>query len=817
MPEKGKNRLAVVFTDVEGFTARMESNESDALAILDRIRDTWYSLLSSGGGSLVKEMGDGTLATFRSPAEAVRCSGKLQRSLSRESFRIRVGIHWGPVVTDGGDIFGDTVNVASRLQKMAPPGGVCLSGELLRNYGPGRPPATRYLGMRKLRGLGRLMELYTLSGTRRHPLPQGTQDSPEDIHLPLDEDTVPILTVMPLSNLGPETDGFYSYGITSDLVGDLARTGMVSVSPLSDVVKLQKALDSPEAVAERLNASYMVTGTLWRKDRMFLLSVELQDLARRRLLWTDSWSDDWFELPQIKGKMADSLLKALGREPGGLGTVSASDGSKAYELCLEGSSLFWHRKSYADVEKARELLLQALELDPGLVQAKVLLGTSYTETDDLETAGIILGEAYEIAQNKGDRSGYHNTLNRIGINLWRKGDFREARRTFLQTLRLAKTLGDPEAEARSLSNIGLMECNLGNSDKALQYFEKALSMCLPEEISSLRANTLCNIGLAYWSSGENGLALEYYEKSLKILRELEDLDGQANLMMNLGNVTRALGRYDESMDYTLTALQINTELGDRKGVCQSGNNMGNLYRFVGMDDKALEYYTEAERMADLMDDAMMRSILKTNKGIVKERSGDPDSALLLYSEALDISRHLCDREGEAENLTLIGIVHRRARSYDKAKECLEASLCIMEEAGAHARTGITRAHLAGVILEINAPGAVKEALTHMEMVDQLLSPTMTDRAETLWELYLLCGTISACTDDSRGRSLAREGSRYLEEARQTVMEIAGGISNPLLRQSFLREVDLNREILMAHGSRDAWKTALTSMTGRSSR
>jgi len=783
LPEK--NQLAVVFTDVVGFTARMESNESDALAILNRIRDSWCSLLSSGGGSLVKEMGDGTLATFRSPSAAVRCSGKLQRSLSRESFRIRVGIHWGNVVTDGGDVFGDTVNVASRLEKLAPPGGVCLSGELLRNYGPGRPPATRYLGMRKLRGLGRLMELYALSGTRRHPLPQGTQDPSEDYPQPQDEDSVPVLTVMPLSNLGPENDAFYSYGITSDLVGDLTRTGMISVSPMSDVMKLQNALGSPESVAERLNASYLVTGTLWRKDRSFHLSVELKDLARRRLLWADSWSDNWLELPQIKTKMADSLLKALGREPEGLGTVSAAEGSKAYELYLEGSSQFWHRKSYLDVERARKLLVQALELDPGLVHAKVLLGTSYTETDDLETAGTILEEAYDIAQNKGDRSGHHNALNRIGINFWRKGEFREARRIFLQTLRLAKTLGDPEAEARSLSNIGLMECNLGESAKALQYFEKALSMCLPEEISSLRANTLCNIGLVYWSSGENGLALEYYEKSLRILRELEDLDGQANLMMNLGIVTRALGHFDESMDYTREALRINTELGDRKGVCQSGNNLGNLFRFVGMDDKALEYYSEAERMADLIDDPMMRSILKTNMGIIKDRNGDSGTALLLYSEALEISRRLCDWEGEAENLTLIGILHRRASRFDKAKECLETSLGIMEEAGAHARTGLTRAHLAGVLLEINAQGAVKEALSHKELVDQLLSPTMSDRSETLWELYLLCGKLSALATDSHGDSLTREASRYHDEAVQAVMEIAGGISNPLLRQSFI--------------------------------
>lgn len=130
-----RRTIAVMFTDVAGFTSFMEQNEKDAIAMLEEINTSITALLDSHSGSLVKEMGDGTLSYFFKGRSAINCARKIQKSLSERDFQIRIGIHWGSVMLQENDILGDTVNVASRLEKMAPPGGICVSSELLQNLG----------------------------------------------------------------------------------------------------------------------------------------------------------------------------------------------------------------------------------------------------------------------------------------------------------------------------------------------------------------------------------------------------------------------------------------------------------------------------------------------------------------------------------------------------------------------------------------------------------------------------------------------------------------------------------------------------------
>jgi len=162
LPVPMRSKLAVMFTDVVGFTSIMEHNEKDAMEILGRIESILRRRLRTNSGSLVKVMGDGTLSIFPSPPQAVACARELQDMLADDDFRLRVGIHWGDVLHDRGDVFGDTVNVASRLEKAAAPGGICISGEMLHNFSGSSMPEVMCLGLHKLKGLGRLIELYTV-------------------------------------------------------------------------------------------------------------------------------------------------------------------------------------------------------------------------------------------------------------------------------------------------------------------------------------------------------------------------------------------------------------------------------------------------------------------------------------------------------------------------------------------------------------------------------------------------------------------------------------------------------------------------------
>ena len=394
---------AVMFTDVVGFTGIMERSEPAAMEILAGIRSRLLPLLGRHGGELVKEMGDSTLSLFPSPAGAVRCARGLQSGLSERSFRIRVGIHWGEVRLEEEDVFGDTVNIASRLEGISRPGGICVSGEVLRNYGPGRRPEARPLGLRKLKGLGRLVDVFELEGSGvSGKAPDGRRRGSPEVTVE-DRSGIPSLAVVPFRNMGDASEDFYAWGITSDLVSDLSAAGAVRVVPLTAVVALLEKGVERKLLCRELGVRHLATGTLRRRGESFQLSIELLDGEEGRLVWSDSWEDHWTELTALKGKLADGLLKVIGIQPYRYGWITGQTGSgtEAYELYLRGRHLYEKRKTHAEALAARELFQESVNLAPDLAAARILLAATYRDVGENGMARMILERAVERAETSG--------------------------------------------------------------------------------------------------------------------------------------------------------------------------------------------------------------------------------------------------------------------------------------------------------------------------------------------------------------------------------------------------------------------------------
>ena len=146
--------IAIMFTDVFGYTALMGSDEQKALRILRKNRDIQKSLIRQFKGTWLKEMGDGTLSIFSSALEAVSCAIEIQRLLvNEEEFEIRIGIHFGEVVFRGRDIFGDSVNIASRIEHLATPGGICISDKAYYEIKDYSDIKTQSIGSHSLKGV----------------------------------------------------------------------------------------------------------------------------------------------------------------------------------------------------------------------------------------------------------------------------------------------------------------------------------------------------------------------------------------------------------------------------------------------------------------------------------------------------------------------------------------------------------------------------------------------------------------------------------------------------------------------------------------
>jgi adenylate cyclase len=156
---------AIMFTDIVGYTTTMSEDEQKALLILQSNRDVLKPVIVSHNGEWLKEMGDGTLSSFTSAVEAVNCALEIQRLLKDETdFQLRIGIHIGDVVISKSDIFGSGVNVASRIETLAEPGGICISERVYDDISNKPGIETAYIGEKKLKNVSQPIKIYALCG-----------------------------------------------------------------------------------------------------------------------------------------------------------------------------------------------------------------------------------------------------------------------------------------------------------------------------------------------------------------------------------------------------------------------------------------------------------------------------------------------------------------------------------------------------------------------------------------------------------------------------------------------------------------------------
>lgn len=170
---------AIMFTDLVGYTTMMAKNEKQTLNALKKIRNTLKPLVDVYNGKWQKEIGDGTLSSFSSAVDAVHCALDFQRAIGKEDFKIRIGIHVGEVTLTENDIYGDGVNIAARIEPLAPPGGICITDRVYEDISNKPEIKTALLGHRELKNVDRPIKIYTLIGEGLpEPPNQSVKNSP---------------------------------------------------------------------------------------------------------------------------------------------------------------------------------------------------------------------------------------------------------------------------------------------------------------------------------------------------------------------------------------------------------------------------------------------------------------------------------------------------------------------------------------------------------------------------------------------------------------------------------------------------------------
>ena len=518
MTKQTRKLAAIMFTDIAGYTESMSFDEETAIQAVKKKRSIIQPLLTENNGIFVKEIGDGTLSYFTSAIDASTCAVKLQEQTFDDThLNIRVGLHIGDIVFDGKDVFGEGVNIASRLESLSPVGGICVSKSVFDELENKKEFNGTSLGLQSLKGVGRLVEVYALQGDKlKEPDASKFKETKVEKH---SDDEVPSIAIIPFDNKGAPEDVFYAYGISSDLISSVTSAGLIRVASLKDIEKLDyQNLDSTE-ISNKLLIRYIAQGTLWKMGDMFQISIELYDTKESRILWSDRWQEQWENLPKIKNNLSDGLLKALDTKPKVEQKEDTTD-PEAYEFYLKAKHKYEKRETIEDTEIARGLIKKAVELDDNLISAKLLMGNTFREMGDYDKAMDIFTSSLKQADELSDKHGMGDSFNSIGAIYFHKGNFDKALECSNKSIAIADALNDKYRKAISLNNNGVVSQNKGNYEEGLDYYQRSLA--IQEEIGDQYglAISLCNIGNIYNLKGDSKDALKYLENSLKVQNEL---------------------------------------------------------------------------------------------------------------------------------------------------------------------------------------------------------------------------------------------------------------------------------------------------------
>jgi len=627
---------AIMFTDIAGYTEQMSKDEDKAFALIQKKRDLLLPLVEKYEGKLIKEIGDGTLTRYFKADNAIDCATTFQ-SKTDTDLNVRAGIHTGEVIVDKEDVFGDVVNIASRLESIAVPGSILVSKETIDKLEMSEKVKLVSLGMQSLKGVGRLIEVYAIKDESLVvPNPDDYKDTKIDVH---SDDEVPSIAIIPFENKGKEEDVFYAYGISADLISDCSGAGLIRVAGLKDIEKIDYANLKYEELSEKLFVRYIAQGTLWKMDDMFQLSLELYDTKDKKVVWSDRWQEKWDNLPTIKSSLSDGLLKALDTTSKVEKKVETTN-PEAYEYYLKGKYLYRIRKNDQDRDIAVGLIVKAIQLNNSLVIAKNLLGKTYYEIMHLDKALELYQSALKAATDQDDQKGIAESLNGIGLIYSDKKDFVVATKYYQKSRNIRENINDINGISLIIGNLGVICHQKGDLDSALEYYKESLAIYKKLQNKHYVSKSLFNIGLVNHQKGKLDDALEHYELYLKIKNDLKEYFDTTGCLNNVGSIYRRRGEYDLALKYYMKSYEICKDLDDKKVLHIALNNIGNINFQIGNTGKAFKNYRDSLQLALDVDIQYGVGILNGNIGMCYLYEKSYLKAIKALKEAMKIKKEM---------------------------------------------------------------------------------------------------------------------------------------------------------------------------------
>lgn len=495
---------AIMFTDMVGYTLLMQKDEDLAKSMRDRHRSILQQEIRDHGGDILQYYGDGTLCVFPSSIQAVKCAFNIQSQLLQEpKIPLRIGLHSGDIVYDEEGIYGDGVNIASRIESLSIPGSVLFSGRIRDDIKNQADLQVTSLGEFSLKNIENPVALFALANS---PL-----QIPEASHMTgKGEQVAKTLAVLPFVNMSmdPENE-YFSDGITEEILNTLTKVRELRVTARTSSFAFKgKNLDVRE-VAKQLNVQHILEGSVRKSGNRVRITAQLISANDGFHMWSENYDRNLEDIFAVQDEIAYNISEKLSEKliPRTKRVVkSPAHNPEAYNLYLKGN-YYWKKWSPEGVKKSITLFEKALELDPGFSLPYSGLASAYIF---LGVTGNIKGKAYEKATEAAQKAidldpqqGGANLAMGM-IKFMYEGNNREAENYFIRALRTNP--GSSEAHhyyALFLSNKGAFEV-------ALEEIEKA------HQLDPLSLIILGSFAEISFFAGKNKKAIDLYHQALEL-------------------------------------------------------------------------------------------------------------------------------------------------------------------------------------------------------------------------------------------------------------------------------------------------------------
>jgi class 3 adenylate cyclase/TolB-like protein len=504
-----KRKLAaIMFTDIVGYTALMGSDEDKAFEVLEKSRDIHIKSINQFNGKLIKEMGDGMLAQFDSAIDSVLCAIEIQKQARQQiNEKIRIGLHLGDITFDHEDIFGDGVNIASRLQSAAEPGGIYISESIQKSIRAKSAVKTKYLGQVKLKNVDYPVNTYSIVEDGL-PIPSASkieQLKGKSLFYKLTRsiytyiilllliiangpwirnafktEAAPIssLLILPFDNFtGDESLEYIVAGIHDALIGDVGKISALRVPSKRTANAYRNVEKSIPQIATELSVDAAVETSVTCYGENICIQVKLVSaFPEEKQLWVHDFNIEKGELSNLTKKIANEISQQihlnLTPQEEKLLSESKPIDPDAYEAYLRGMG-HWELGTKPDLDRAMDYFQLSSKIDPNYALAYLGISRTYWA---YVMHGFLpnyeVSEKAEVAWNRAlmlDSSLVEIHARMATRYTWGEWNWKKAEQEFLKAIELNPNYAFSQAYySHFLAITGNPEMGLPHSELAMQ-------------------------------------------------------------------------------------------------------------------------------------------------------------------------------------------------------------------------------------------------------------------------------------------------------------------------------------------------------------